>query len=290
MGFSGITKTYYNGLGKVARDLSASSVPAFVSGRDMWLRNWFAFSVCIPRYKNARFLVSKPCFALTDFSFLESLSSCTLFFDQIECLNPVLQEKLLEYIVSGFFEEKNIKLVIGCQCGINKLADMENFNKDLFFKLSLVPVKLIELNERKEDVLPLAEYFLEVEKTRTGKQIQGFSENAVKALNAHYWRGFETELKNAVERACLLCEGTQISENDLNLSNETSEEAVGRVADELALSENPDMSLKTAVDLFKKVYITRLLEQNDHNQTKVAKILDVQRTYVSKLLSELNIR
>lgn len=290
MGIAEIANTYYKGIADVAKDLSVSTVPAVVSGRDMWLRNWFAYSVCIPRYKNGKFLVSRNCFSVLDFSFIEKFSSCTLFLDKIELLKPDLQEKLVLLISAGYFEKQNVKLVLGTEIGIVKLSEISGFNQDLLFKMNQVPVKLVEINDRKDDILPLAEYFLAIEKTRTGKLVSGFSDSAREALVNHYWAGLESELKNAVERAVLLCEGETIGAKDLGLSSDTDDSTVEKIAGDIACGTDEDKTLKNAVDLFKRAYIKRLLEQNGNNQTKVAKILNIQRTYVSRLLNELHIR
>lgn len=290
MGIAGIANTYYKSLAGVARDLSFSTVPAVVSGRDMWLRNWFAFSVCIPRYKNGKYLVSKNCFILQNFSFFETISDCALFLDKLECLDPKLQSDLVNFINAGYFENKNIKLILGTEIGIHALSQVTDFNRDLLFKINQVPVILVEINERKDDILPLAEYFLAIEKTRVGKKISGFSENAKNSLVNHYWAGFESELKNAVERAVLLCESDLIGANDLGLGTNITDNTIENIAGDLACTGDEDKTLKTAIDLFKREYIKKLLEQNGNNQTKVAKILNIQRTYVSRLLNELHIR
>ena len=169
--------------------------------------------------------------------------------------------------IQKIFENKNIKLILGTEIGIHALSQVTDFNRDLLFKINQVPVILVEINERKDDILPLAEYFLAIEKTRVGKKISGFSENAKNSLVNHYWAGFESELKNAVERAVLLCESDLIGANDLGLGTNITDNTIENIAGDLACTGDEDKTLKTAIDLFKREYIKKLWEQNGNNQT-----------------------
>ena len=105
---------------------------------------------------------------------------------------------------------------------------------------------------------------------------------------------FEEKLFNAIERACVLGNPPTIKFEDLRLNlGETSEESckTDRFFMDFSdiINEN-DMSLKTAVDTFKKNYIKKVLDMTKNNQTKAAKVLDIQRTYLARLLNELGIR
>ena len=113
-----------------------------------------------------------------------------------------------------------------------------------------------------------------------------YSEGAKEALVSHFWQGNADELINAVQRAFIVGEPPVISETDLGLAEAGLSSAVNETVDGMG----EDKSLKTAIDSFKKEYLTKILEENDWNQTKTAAVLGIQRTYVIRLMNELHIR
>jgi Nif-specific regulatory protein len=109
------------------------------------------------------------------------------------------------------------------------------------------------------------------------KQFDGFSEDALQAMLTYSWPGNVRELENCIERACVLGQDKRIEEGDLFLKKTN-------------LVEKEEIcDLKTAIDSFKAQFIKRALEENRWNQTATAKILDIQRTYLSKLIKDLEI-
>mgnify|MGYP002731434131 FL=1 len=112
------------------------------------------------------------------------------------------------------------------------------------------------------------------------------------ALWPSSWPGNIRELENTVERACIIGRPPFIQVGDLRLPVKKTESGIqGEIQNcvsEIASSE--DVSLKNALNAFKKKYVLKILEENGWNQTAAAKALGIQRTYVSKLISELGIR
>lgn len=154
--------------------------------------------------------------------------------------------------------------------------------------LGLVTVNVLPLRHRKEDILPLASLFLNDACVKYNKNCTGFSENCIEALNENQWKGNCSELKLAVENACLLSENPVIQKEDLVSSGNN-----GGVYTESKNSDTintDDKTLKSAINAFKRSFVIKILEENDWNQTKAAKVMDIQRTYLSRLLNELNIR
>ena len=155
--------------------------------------------------------------------------------------------------------------------------------QDLYQLMSTVPVNMIPLRQRKDDIISIANYYFAKLSTVSGVGFKGFSEDALEVMKNYFWPGNIAELKNAVERAFIMGEPPFIKTTDLALK--TGNEGVL----EAGLTAE-DKTLKTAVNAFKKAYVTKILEENNWNQTKTAKILGIQRTYVIRLIDELQIR
>ena len=100
-------------------------------------------------------------------------------------------------------------------------------------------------------------------------------------MKNYFWPGNIAELKNAVERAFIVGEPPYIKTSNMALGSEGGLPSV---------ETGEDKTLKTAVNAFKKAYVTKILEENNWNQTKAAKVLGIQRTYVIRLIDELQIR
>ena len=115
----------------------------------------------------------------------------------------------------------------------------------------------------------------------------------MESLYSYYWPGNVRELENTIERACVLGKPPIIRADDLRLHSVSTvvqqENGKNEIMYDLDLG-GEDRTLKTAVNKFKKAYITQILDETSWNQTEAGKILGIQRTYVSRLLNELHIR
>ncbi len=211
----------------------------------------------------------------------------TIFISSIENLSSGLQQKLLELMNGIRAEKKNIRFIFSTQVNLEDKIDQGLFSNDLYYLMSTVPVNLLPLRQRKEDIPAIAGYFFGKLKAQTGIQFEGFSQEAKDVMLNYFWQGNIDELKNAVTRAFIVGEPPFIKTSDMALKAGTgSEESVLGTVQNLG----EDRTLKNAVNVFKKAYVTRVLEENGWNQTKTAKILGIQRTYVIRLIDELGIR
>src|SRR5574344_2823600 len=225
----------------------------------------------------------------------------TLFLDEIGELPLDLQSKLLRVIQSRQFERVgssetisvDVRIIAATHRDLEAMVKAGTFRSDLYYRLNVLPLNVPPLRQRKEDIDPLAKFFLNKFSAETKKNFEGFSESAREALYNYYWPGNIRELENTIERACVLGHPPFIQVSDLRIP--TSDEPVKQqdsmttecIADSM---DGSDRTLKTALTKFKKAYVMKILQQTNGNQTETAKILDVQRTYVSRLINELDIR
>ena len=156
-------------------------------------------------------------------------------------------------------------------------------------QLSLQSLYLESHHNRKEDIIPIANYYFGKLKAQSGLPFEGFSEEAKEVMLNYFWQGNVAELINAVERAFITGQPPFIKTADMALGSVNgSPESAGGVLE--TTDGVQDKTLKTAVNAFKKAYVTKILEENNWNQTKAAKVLGIQRTYVIRLIEELQIR
>ena len=232
----------------------------------------------------------------------ETADGGTLFLDEIGEMPLNLQSKLLRAIQERKFERVgssetisvDVRIIAATNRNLEEMVRTKTFRDDLYYRLNVLPLNIPPLRRRKEDILPLATYFLQKYSSEMKKNFESFSPSAVKALFSYSWPGNVRELENTVERACILGQGDQIQTADLRLpisddaGGSVFTDSDGSLAEEISLSE--DRTLKSAVNRFKKKYIEKILMQVGWNQTEASHVLDVQRTYVTKLIQELDIK
>ena len=224
----------------------------------------------------------------------------TLYVSFLDELSEEMQIEFLRLIDNGFKKGLNLKLVCSVEDSLEPKVSNGLFSADLYYRLNAIVLNMIPLNQRKDDILPIAEKYLLNLRKKSGYKFEGFSEGAKKIMIGHVWTGNVDELINAVQRAFIVGTPPVVMAEDLGILQGTSAfySGLSEELDDIASYEvspakedvTVDRSLKNAMNAFKKDYITKILEENGWNQTKTAKILGIQRTYVIRLMNELQIR
>jgi Nif-specific regulatory protein len=213
----------------------------------------------------------------------------TIFLDEIGDMPLTLQSKLLRVIQQRTFEKVgsdvtqtvDVRILAATNRDIETMVERGEFRSDLYYRINVLPIYIPPLRQRTEDILELAEFFLKKYQAETKKQFTGFSGEAVEFMLSYAWPGNVRELENCVERACVIGKGPAIQKDDFAM----------RTASEIAVPEGEgSRDLKNAVNTFKIHFIQKVLEENNWNQTEAAKALDIQRTYLSRLIKELSIK
>ncbi len=223
----------------------------------------------------------------------ETANGGTIFLDEIGEIPLDLQVKLLRVIQARSFEKVgssetisvDVRIIAATNRNLEKMVAEGKFRSDLFYRLNVLPLYVPPLRERKDDIEPLAIFFCRKFSVETKKDFISFTPEALEALHSYYWPGNIRELENSIERACVLGKPPFIQAEDLRLNIKNYTECI----DDVVPFEG-DRTLKTALYTFKKKYLTKILEETKWNQTEAGKILGVQRTYVSRLMNELDIR
>jgi Nif-specific regulatory protein len=210
----------------------------------------------------------------------------TIFLDEIGDLPLKLQAKLLRVLQQHSFEPVgssesitvNVRIIAATNKDIEALVEKGEFRSDLYYRLNVLPLHVPPLRQRKEDIPALADFFLKKFSRETNKHFAGFTETAMDLMLSYSWPGNVRELENAVERAVVIAKESRISARDLLLGSGSAD-----------TDEYKGKSLKEALSIFKRHFIMKALEENRWNQTESAKVLDIQRTYLSRLIKELDI-
>jgi Nif-specific regulatory protein len=213
----------------------------------------------------------------------------TIFLDEIGDLPLSLQAKLLRVIQQKTFEKVgsdesitvNVRILAATNKDIETLVARGEFRGDLYYRLNVLPVFIPPLRQHTEDIPELAAFFLKKSMEGTKKIFEGFSDDAVEAMLSYSWPGNIRELENNIERACVIGNTRRIRREDLFLNHGLNNAPDG--------GEGEGRNLKTAITLFKTHFIQKVLAEYNWNQTEAAKALDIQRTYLSRLIKELEI-
>jgi len=210
---------------------------------------------------------------------LESADGGTVFLDEIGEMVPLLQAKLLRFLEEKSFKRvggaADIKVDVRVIAATNRSLQDEvkkgHFREDLFYRLNVMAVPLPPLRDRRDDVERLLHHYIDSFNVEFRKKITGVSPGALKALQAYPWPGNVRELRNAVERAMLLTESSELGEAlfpMLTTSEAELSSGMGLPASGINLEE------------LERSLVVQALERSGWNQTKAATLLGLNRDQI----------
>jgi DNA-binding NtrC family response regulator len=177
----------------------------------------------------------------------------TLFLDEVACLPFGLQGKLLRVLESGEYEpvgssrtrHADVRVISATNGNLRAMIADHAFRDDLLFRLNTVEIRVPPLRERREDIILLANRFLETYTRKYGRDAGGFAHDAAKALLNYAWPGNVRELSHVVERAVLIGGGPEVRSGDLMLERQPVE---GVPLEQLKLDEAEELLIRSALD------------------------------------------
>jgi len=219
---------------------------------------------------------------------VEIANEGSLFLDEIGELSLSIQPKLLRFLETGEFRrvgglnnrKSNVRLIAATNKNLINEVKEKRFREDLFFRLNVIPLTIPPLRNRKEDIIPLAEYFLrQKNKTRKPKFL---SDEAKEFLLNYNFPGNVRELEHLIERSLIFCDGEIIYPKHFNLNLSTVfykteiEEEVNRTAGK-SLNE-------LSAEELEKIHIKSVLDANNWNREQSARILGISlKTLYTKI-------
>ncbi len=226
----------------------------------------------------------------------EAADGGTLFLDEIGELSPLLQAKLLRVLedqvirrVGGLRDmQVNVRVIAASNRDLEKAVRENEFRQDLYYRLAIIAIFIPPLRDRKEDIMPLVDFFIDRYNRQFKKAIRGITEDTRRLLMAHNWPGNVRELKNTIERGMILEDEPRLRPVYLPFS---VGESGGRTLFERTSPTDGGQSLPdgrmlprlyipeggTSLEEVEHVMVELAMRQANNNQTHAAKLLDISR-------------
>ncbi|HKU21598.1 MAG TPA: sigma-54 dependent transcriptional regulator [Terriglobales bacterium] len=215
----------------------------------------------------------------------EAAGQGTIFLDEVGDLAPalqvkllrVLQERTLERLGSNQSRPMDARVICATHRNLQQLAKDGTFRLDLFYRVNTVEIMLPPLRERRDDIAVLAHSFLQDFNQRHHRTVQRISAAALCALEEYAWPGNVRELQNVIERAIVICEGSEIGIEHLPSQFAAWPEA------------EAGSSFDEEVRNFKRRLVLRTLAECGNNKVQAARFLKIARSSIHRLIEELDI-
>ena len=221
----------------------------------------------------------------------ETADKGTIFLDEIGDIPISIQVKLLRVLQEHQIErvgstsplEIDVRIIAATNQNLEKKILDGTFREDLFYRLNIVAVKIPPLRDRREDILPLAEYFMEKYRLENNKERFELSKEAADVLLKYNYPGNVRELENIIERAVVLARGNFITKSDLPGN-------VRGFIPEFELPQPGSGDLNEQVEALEKRLIFDALKEVKGNQTKAGKLLGITERNLRYKLKKYNIK
>ena len=211
----------------------------------------------------------------------ELANNGTLFLDEISEIPFSLQAKLLRVLQEQRFTrvggvdniEVNVRLIAATNADLEEFMAKGLFREDLYYRLNVISIFVPPLRERREDIGPLTDYFIQKYAQKNNRNIKGITQEARDILMHHDWPGNVRELENAIESAVVMAEGEFIQPEDLPAYLQMTSQPSSAFQALLLLQNQNHMSYKEKLEAFEREIIRQALEESNGNKTQAAKKL-----------------
>lgn len=214
---------------------------------------------------------------------IETAEGGVLFLDEVGDLPLALQAKLLRFLQERVIERVggrreipvDVRVVCATHRDLRQMIAEQTFREDLYYRINEATINIPPLRERDGDVVLLARWFLQRFATQLKRPVKGFSQRALEVLEAYDWPGNVRELENRIKRAVIMADGAQVTEQDLEL--ETQE------------TEQEPFNLREVREQAEYRAVLRALSFSENNVSHTAEMLGITRPTLYNLLKKYNI-
>jgi transcriptional regulator with GAF, ATPase, and Fis domain len=228
---------------------------------------------------------------------LEQAAGGTLFLDEIAEMTPRVQAKLLRVLQEREFQrvggtktlKADVRVIAATNRDLAAAIERQEFREDLYYRLNVFQIHIVPLRERREDILPLAEAFLEDLGRTMGRPAAGISRDARDWLLSYSWPGNVRELRNAIERAILLCDGGLITREHLPTAMTRPDASQGPNGHAAAGDGKAIPPQGVDLEAMERGFVTQALAQAKGNKSKAARLLNLTRAQLYTRLEKYGI-
>ena len=216
----------------------------------------------------------------------------TIFLDEVGDMSPKTQAKVLRVLQEGEVERlgsaRTIKVDVRVIAATNKDLEAEiekgNFREDLYFRLSVFPLRVPPLRERREDIPLLVHHFVSTLSAREGIQPRTVSEDALQKLSEYEWPGNVRELRNTIERLLILASGKEITARDVERL------AGARAPEDTSMGNlNQSKTFEEFKDAAERAYLLGKLREFDWNVSETARAIEMPRSNLYKKIEKYSL-
>ena len=223
--------------------------------------------------------------------YLEKANFGTLFLENVTELSQDCQRYLLQYIQEGriYIENRgNVYVDARIICSHNANFDLSDFNQDLFYRLNIINIKVPELKNRREDILPLVDYYLKNSDSFFGLKSKPFTDECRAILQTYEWPGNVYQIKSIVENSLInALEDVYITKKDLPAELTTS---TRDKFESLDISKLIALPLRDAREAFEIDYLNAQIERFSGNISKTAEFVGMERSALHRKLKSLKLK
>ena len=229
---------------------------------------------------------------------IEQAAGGTLFLDEIAEMSPAVQAKFLRLLEQREFQrvggtrtiKADVRVIAATNRDLNESMARQTFREDLFYRLNVFQIHIAPLRERADDILPLAEAFLEDLGRTMGRPAAGISRDARDWLLTYPWPGNVRELRNAIERAILLCDGGLITHEHLPSTMSRAEAASPPRTNGSASIPATFVASEMRIDSVERDLVEKALGQTKGNKARAARLLGLTRAQIYSRIEKYSIR
>lgn len=231
---------------------------------------------------------------------IQAATGGTLFLDEIAELDPELQAKMLRFLQEREYSplgsnkviKADVRIIGATNKDLMECVKAGTFREDLYYRFNVIDIKMPPLRDRKDDILPLARYFLKESIRLFELPPKDFSKDAEKAMSAYDWPGNVRELENTVKRAAILSKSSLIERRDIFTGEyngcsikEFLEGKLNGFVNKMTKIDNSNL-YDTVIGEVEKALFGIVLKETKGNQVKAAKVLGINRNTLNKKIRD----
>jgi DNA-binding NtrC family response regulator len=218
---------------------------------------------------------------------IELANGGTVFLDEVGDVSAEIQTKLLRFLQEREFDRVgglrpihvDVRIIAATNRDLEVAVREGRFREDLYHRFNVIPITLPPLRQRKEDILPLSQYFLRRYSLESKKNFNEITQEALAKLSSYGWPGNVRELANAIERAVVLGQGPELAVKDLPPRIVAAESQVN----------DADLSYRAAMEAMRRSLILKALDRCRDNRSAAARSLGLHEKYFLRLIKTLGI-